>query len=311
MPSSEDFPLRIDAVTAAWASERRPEEDFSGAQTQAWQLVYVRSGAIEEQAAGRRVLLRAGGILLHQPEETFSMRSMGEIPPEVLRMEFHCTGAAMDRFRGAVFHAEPAEQHDLNWLFAAVGEQFEPPAVPGAAPAPRQEAPFGARQQLAIHLENLLILLARRTRRARKPTARIRRERRQNALVEAARAYFSQNLTREVRVEEVCAAIGCSRAQLQQAFRARLRHTAMEEFAAMRLDYAAQLLARGATPGEVAAQMGYCSGAYFSQKFRAATGNTPSAYRRMQQGLPARRPNKQQKDKEALKTSMAENVPKK
>lgn len=311
MPSSEDFPLRIDAVTAAWASERRPEEDFSGAQTQAWQLVYVRSGAIEEHAAGRRVLLRAGGILLHQPEETFSMRSMGEIPPEVLRMEFHCTGAAMDRFRGAVFHAEPAEQHDLNWLFAAVGEQFAPPAVPGAAPAPRQEAPFGARQQLAIHLENLLILLARRTRRARKPTARIRRERRQNALVEAARAYFSQNLTREVRVEEVCAAIGCSRAQLQQAFRARLRHTAMEEFAAMRLDYAAQLLARGATPGEVAAQLGYCSGAYFSQKFRAATGNTPSAYRRMQQGLPARRPNKQQKDKEALKTSMAENVPKK
>ena len=33
MPSSEDFPLRIDAVTAAWASERRPEEDFSGAQS--------------------------------------------------------------------------------------------------------------------------------------------------------------------------------------------------------------------------------------------------------------------------------------
>ena len=95
MPSSEDFPLRNDAVTAAWASERRPEEDFSGAQTQAWQLVYVRSGAIEEHAAGRRVLLRAGGILLHQPEETFSMRSMGEIPPEVLRIEFHCTGAAM------------------------------------------------------------------------------------------------------------------------------------------------------------------------------------------------------------------------
>ena len=162
--------------------------------------------------------------------------------------------------------------------------------------------PFGARQQLAIHLENLLILLARRTRRARRPTARIRRERRQNALVEAARAYFSHNLTREVRVEEVCTAIGCSRAQLQQAFRARLRHTAMEEFAAMRLDYAAQLLARGATPGEGAAQLGY---------FRAATGNTPSAYRRMQQGLPARRPGRQQKDKELPKTSMAENAPKK
>ena len=165
---------------------------------------------------------------------------------------------------------------------------------------------FRSRQQLAIHLENLLILLARRCKRPRKPTQRIRRERRQTALVEAARAYLAQNLEREVRVEEVCAAVGCTRTQLQQAFRARLRHTVREEFSAMRLDYAAQLLARGATPGEVDARMGYCSGAYFSQKFREATGNTPSAYRRMQQGLPARRKNRQQKDKEEPKTSIPE-----
>ena len=58
--------------------------------------------------------------------------------------------------------------------------------------------------------------------------------------------------------------------------------------------------------GEVAAQMGYCSGAYFSQKFRAATGHTPSAYRRIQQGLPARRQNRQQKGKSESKTPIAE-----
>jgi AraC-like DNA-binding protein len=52
--------------------------------------------------------------------------------------------------------------------------------------------------------------------------------------------------------------------------------------------------------------MGYCSGAYFSQKFRAATGHTPSAYRRIQQGLPARRQNRQQKGKSESKTPIAE-----
>ena len=104
----------------------------------------------------------------------------------------------------------------------------------------------------------------------------------------------------------MCAALGCTRPQLQQAFRARLRRTAMEEFSAMRIEYAAQLLARGASPGEVAAQMGYCSGAYFSQRFRAATGHTPSAYRRIQQGLPARRQNRQQKGKPESKTPIAE-----
>ena len=105
---------------------------------------------------------------------------------------------------------------------------------------------------------------------------------------------------------DICTALGCTRPQLQQAFRARLHRTAMEEFSAMRIEYAAQLLARGASPGEVAAQMCYCSGAYFSQKFRAATGHTPSAYRRIQQGLPARRQNRQQKGKSESKTPIAE-----
>ena len=227
MPN-EDFPLRVDGVTAGWAAERRPEDVIPAARTDAWQLVYVRSGTIEERCDDRRVLLRAGGLLFHQPAETFGMRPVGEVPPDVLRLDFLCTQAGMDRFRGAVFHAEPQEQHDLNWLMDAVTEYFEPPDTLGQATVPKEEQPYGAQQQLTIHLENLLILLA-----------------------------------------------------------------------------------RGDTPGEVAERMGYRSGAYFSQKFKEATGNTPSAYRRLQQGLPARRLNRQQKDKDESKTSIAETPPKK
>ena len=88
MAVNEAFPLRVDAVTTAWAGERRLEDSIAAVQTQGWQLVYVRSGSIEERCNDKVVLLRAGGILLHQPEETFAMRSIGEIPPEVLRMDF-------------------------------------------------------------------------------------------------------------------------------------------------------------------------------------------------------------------------------
>ena len=192
-----------------------------------------------------------------------------------------------------MLHTEPAEQHDLNWLANAANELFDAAPVPGGRPVLKEELPFGAMQQFIIHLENLLILLARRCRRTKRPVARVRRERRQNALVEDARAYFAENLAHELKIDDICTALGCTRPQLQQAFRARLHRTA-------------QLLARGASPGEVAAQMGYCSGAYFSQKFRAATGHTPSAYRRIQQGLPARRQNRQQKGKSESKTPIAE-----
>lgn len=74
---NEDFPLRVDGVTAGWAAERRPEDVIPAARTDAWQLVYVRSGTIEERCDDRRVLLRAGGLLFHQPAETFGMAPGG------------------------------------------------------------------------------------------------------------------------------------------------------------------------------------------------------------------------------------------
>ena len=55
------------------------------------------------------------------------MTTVGEVPPETLRIDFYCTGAAMDRFRGAMLHTEPAEQHDLNWLAMPPTSCSKPP----------------------------------------------------------------------------------------------------------------------------------------------------------------------------------------
>ena len=173
-------------------------------------------------------------------------------------------------------------------MFDAVPVRGEPPIV-------KEDLPFGAMQQFIIHLENLLILLARRCRRTKRPVARVRRERRQYVLVEDARAYFAANLTRELKVDEVCAALAAPAPQLQQAFpRAAAPHRDGGIFRHAHRICGPTAGAR-CLPGEVAAQMGYCSGADFSQRFRAATGHTPSAYRRIQQKAARPRQNRQQK----------------
>lgn len=307
MTPSEAYPLRVEMVLAAACAEWRTDEALPEHRCEAWQMVYLRGGAVEERCDGRRVLLRQGGILFHQPGETCAMQVAGAIPPEVLRIEFACTSQAMDVFRERIFHAEPAEQVALDLLCTSAGQVFAAPDQPGGRPTLRGELPFGAMQQLTLYLEHVLLLLGRRAGRARKPSRRVLKERRHVALVNNARSYFARHLDREVRLEEVCAACGCSRQQLQQAFRARTHKGPMEAFSQMRLDYAAQLLGRGAAPGEVARQLGYCSGAYFSRRFKEAYGLTPSAYRRAQQGLPAHRQARtQQKHKEATETSIPE-----
>ena len=59
---NEEFPLRVEAVPAARTSEWRAEDSFPPRQTQAWQLLFVRSGTIEERCDDRRVLLRADDL---------------------------------------------------------------------------------------------------------------------------------------------------------------------------------------------------------------------------------------------------------
>ena len=71
---NDTFPLRVEAIPAAHASEWRADDSFPPSETQAWQLIFVRSGTIEERCDDRRVLLRAGGLLFHQPAETFCRR---------------------------------------------------------------------------------------------------------------------------------------------------------------------------------------------------------------------------------------------
>ena len=58
---NDDFPLRVEAVPAARATEWRADDSFLPSETEAWQLIFVRSGTIEERCDDRHVLLRAGG----------------------------------------------------------------------------------------------------------------------------------------------------------------------------------------------------------------------------------------------------------
>ena len=126
-------------------------------------------------------------------------------------------------------------------------------------------------------------------------------------LVEDARAYFVETWNRRLEVDEVCKALAAYRPQLQQrAFRARLRRTAMEEFSAMRIGVCGPAAGTQGASRRGRGPDGYCSGAYFREKFRAATGHTTKWPTGASSRLPAKRQNRQQKDKAESKTSIAE-----
>ena len=279
MSNAEIFPLRVEQVSAAAFNEWRVGDSLPDALCDTWQLVYLFSGMAEEHCDGRSVTLRAGQLLIHQPGDTCGMRAVGEVPPEVLRLDFVCGGIAMDDLCGQILRTDLCDRLSLQYVLRSVRETFSP-AAPGHAAERRTDAPFGAMQMLCLYLELLLVHLVRARRRTRRPTAHARLEREQQMLVDSVQYYFAHNLDRELTVEQVCRDNSCTRARLQKAFRARLHRGPMEVFATMKMERARGLLAAGCTPGETAASLGFSDSAYFSRCFRRAYGMTPRDYRR-------------------------------
>lgn len=278
--------MQLQEIQAAAAAEWRVGEVLPPRLCEVWMLVYVMDGVIEETTDGRPTLLRAGRVLIHQPEETWSMRAAGEVPPEVLRVAFGASGTALDLFRDRLFPVNAVEKNVLHLLADTVRETWQRPERIGQDPTPRSEPPLGAPRLLQLYLEEFLWLAARRLyRTGRKPSPRAMAEQNQRALVDAARLYFSEHIEEEPDLAQICHALGCGRVALQQAFRARTGLSPRGYYACLKAERAGSLLAQGHTPGEVARMLGYSSTSYFSQRFHALTGQTPTAYRKDPQPL--------------------------
>lgn len=285
MPTARPAPqLHIGGIVCAGASEWRTGERMPEHGCEHWQLVFVLDGVVDEFTDGSPRRLRAGRLLFHQPDEACAMQAVGEVPPEVLRIEFEAAGSLLDIFRGRAAWADALESHTLRRLAACVREGWQVSGEDGVRlpqPVRRADPPLGAERLQQLYLEQALWLLARRLHGGgRKLSPRARAEQNQGALVDAARLYMAEHLEQSVTLAEVCRAAGCGRGVLQQAFQARTGHSMREYFSRMKVERAAVLLAQGYTPGEVAKQLGYSSQAYFSQNFRTLTGRTPTAYRR-------------------------------
>ena len=284
--SKESPSLQLGEVRTAAAAEWRVGDTLSPRLCEVWQLVYVMDGVVEEITDGRPALVRAGRVLIHQPEETFAMRAAGEVPPEVLRVAFAASGTLLDLFRDRLIRVNAVEKTVLRRLADCVRELWQLPEEPDKEPTPRPDPPFGAGRLQQLYLEEFLWLAARRLRRTgRKPSPRMVAEQNQRAIVEAAHLYFSEHIEEEPDLEQTCRALGCGRGALQQAFRARTGLSPREYYACLRAERAGSLLAQGHTPGQVARMLGYSSVSYFSQRFRALTGQTPTAYRKDPQPL--------------------------
>src|SRR3954451_24679530 len=100
------------------------------------------------------------------------------------------------------------------------------------------------------------------------------------SLYHEAVAIVSDEYPRDLALDEIARRVASSRRQLQRAY-AEIGHTTFRShLTGVRMDAAAELLARGSlTVREVAQRVGYRQPAQFAKAFRRRHGVSPSTYR--------------------------------
>lgn len=249
-------------------------------------LHYVIAGKGQYEAFGRRFDVRAGELFASWPDETIYYRADDTEPWEYCWVGFNGADAPLlleqtdlDREHPVWPAADGGVYKQMMQIVRAQAELTVPPEEPDAG-CPRQKASgTAARGSLASQavamtgaLYQLFALLIRDRRTPPRRSAAA-------AYVAEGCAYVASHYHLPVTVEDIAAHVGLSRSRLYRLFRQELQLSPMEYLAQYRVRQACALLERGdLSVKAVALSVGYEDQLYFSRRFRALAGMSPTAW---------------------------------
>lgn len=101
------------------------------------------------------------------------------------------------------------------------------------------------------------------------------------ALVDQVKRYLTENLEKQIRMEDICGRFLVSQSALTRKFRRETGVGVMEYFMDLKMREAKRRIAKtNASFTQIAEELGFSSANYFTKVFKAKTGMTPTQYSR-------------------------------
>jgi AraC-like DNA-binding protein len=146
----------------------------------------------------------------------------------------------------------------------------------------RESAPFGCEQLIANRLEDLLILLIRRFQEKVQPSPDPKestRRRKDEVRLRQICDFLLQNVERDLSSEDIQKRFFISESSLQKLFQHKVGCGAMQHFQRMKIDRAKEMIReKKYNFSEISERLSFSSIHYFSRRFKAISGMTPSEY---------------------------------
>lgn len=254
---------------------------FAGESHDFWEFLYVDKGTVRVTAGDQSFDLSRGQLIFHAPGEFHALSANGVVAPNLVVVSFRCDSPAMEFFRGRVTSSGGEERALLARIVNESQKIFstalDDPATHSLSP--REDAPFGCAQMLSSAIEELLIRLIRKGDSITdlKQSAPRQMEERMARIID----YLEQRLDQPLSVKQICRDNLIGRAQLEQYFHEQTGGGVIDHFSKMKIDAARRMIREGQLNyTQIASKLGFGSVQYFSRRFKALTGMSPSEYDR-------------------------------
>ena len=258
---------------------------FSGELHDFWEFVYADKNELIITASNKEIVLPQGTMFLHKPMEFHNVRGNGTSAPNSVILSFSSPSDELYDLAGKVISCTAREKAHLAGVIEEAVSAFSSPLGDPYTESliRRKDAVFGCEQMIANHLESLFISLIRRKKDcpndalfSEKETSRRRKdEMRLSQICE----YMEANVEKDLSSDDIQKQFFISESSLQKLFQHKVGCGAMQHFQRLKIDRAKEMIReKKYNFSEISEHLSFSSIHYFSRRFKAITGMTPSEY---------------------------------
>ena len=257
---------------------------FSGELHDFWEIIYADKNELVITADASEILLPQGSLFVHKPMEFHNVRGNGVHAPNSVIVSFSSDTPELYEIAGRVISCTDAEKNMLGQIIEEGKLAFSSPlGDPYTKELIRRDAsPFGCEEMIGATLASLCISLIRRSRQKGVLPAREEgypKRRMDEVRLREICSYLRDHVEEELTSRDILNEFSISESSLQKLFQNKVGMGAMQFFQRLKIDRAKELIReKELNFSEISEKLGFSSIHYFSRRFKAISGMTPSEY---------------------------------
>ncbi len=277
--------LEITDVISVHYFEYTVDFSFSGELHDFWEFVYADKNELIITASSKEIVLPQGSMFLHKPMEFHNVRGNGTSAPNSVILSFSSSSPELYELAGKVIPCLPREKMYLGDIIDEAAAAFSSPLGDPYTESleRRANAQFGCEQMIANHLEALFISLIRRKMDTSEEAVFTEKEnnrrRKDEMRLSQICEFMEANVEKDLSSSDIQKQFYISESSLQKLFQHKVGCGAMQHFQRIKIDRAKEMIReKKYNFSEISERLAFSSIHYFSRRFKAITGMTPSEY---------------------------------